>query len=143
MRQTYTSNRLPTFPDFPFAAKKNPQTSIFNYESLEQRVPKGHPLRALQALVDGILANLNSLFDERYSHYGRPRSQPSSCCALTLYLFYTSATGALSASRRILTICSSEYRLLRMTSPLLLEAILLSFKWSEKSRAGQGPSSWR
>jgi hypothetical protein len=44
--------------------------------------------------------------------------------------------GALSASRRILTICSSEKRLLRMTSPLLLEAILSSFNWSEKSGAG-------
>ena len=36
--------------------QENPQTSMFSYVSLEQRVPKDHPLRALRALVDGILA---------------------------------------------------------------------------------------
>ena len=49
---------------------------MFNYVSLEQRVPKDHPLRTLRALVDGILANMSALFDQRYSHTGRPSIPP-------------------------------------------------------------------
>jgi transposase len=56
--------------------QENPQTPMFSYVSLEQRVPKDHPLRALRALVDGILANMSTLFDERYSHTGRPSIPP-------------------------------------------------------------------
>lgn len=49
---------------------------MFSYVSLEQRVPKDHPLRTLRALVDGILANMSALFDQRYSHTGRPSIPP-------------------------------------------------------------------
>ncbi|MEB2504333.1 hypothetical protein SB377_15025, partial [Burkholderia sp. BCCIQ07D] len=41
-----------------------------------------------------------------------------------------------SASRRMVTICSSVNRLFFMTSLSPLEAILSSFNWSENSRAG-------
>ncbi len=51
---------------------ENPQASMISYVSLEQRVPKDHPLRTLCALVDGILAKMSALFDRRYSHTGRP-----------------------------------------------------------------------
>ncbi|NTX49669.1 restriction endonuclease subunit S, partial [Burkholderia cepacia] len=43
-----------------------------------------------------------------------------------------------SASRRMVTICSSVNRLFFMTSFSPLEAILSSFNWSENSRAGHG-----
>jgi transposase len=56
--------------------QENPQASMFSYVSLEQRVPKEHPLRTLRALVDGVLANMSALFDERYSHTGRPSIPP-------------------------------------------------------------------
>ena len=56
--------------------QENPQASMFSYVSLEQRVPKDHPLRSLRALVGGILANMSTLFDERYSHTGRPSIPP-------------------------------------------------------------------
>jgi hypothetical protein len=59
------------FSRFSMCGQENPQTSMFSSVSLEQRVPKDHPLRALRALVDGILANMSTLFDERYSHTGR------------------------------------------------------------------------
>jgi transposase len=65
--------------------QENPQTSMFSYVSLEQRVPKDHPLRALRALVDGILANMSTLFDQRYSHTGRP-SIPSELLLRALLL---------------------------------------------------------
>ena len=56
--------------------QENTQASMFSYVSLEQRVPKDHPLRTLRALVDGILANMSALFDQRYSHTGRPSIPP-------------------------------------------------------------------
>jgi transposase len=70
--------------------QENPQTSMFSYVSLEQRVPKDHPLRALRALVDGILANMSTLFDERYSHTGRPSIPPEQLLrALLLQILFT------------------------------------------------------
>ncbi|MCW0171396.1 hypothetical protein OIV51_20490, partial [Burkholderia pseudomallei] len=48
-----------------------------------------------------------------------------------------------SASRRMVTICSSVNRLFFMTSFSPLEAILSSFNWSENSRAGQTLGSKR
>src|SRR5690606_3797706 len=56
-------------------------------------------------------------------------------CSLTPCFLATSATGALSASRRILTICSSVNRDFRMGSSLV-GAILSSLGWSENRRAG-------
>jgi transposase len=70
--------------------QENPQTSMFSYVSLEQRVPKDHPLRALRALVDGILANMRALFDQRYSDTGRPSIPPEQLLrALLLQILFT------------------------------------------------------
>ena len=49
---------------------------MLSYVSPEQRAPQDHPLRTLRALVDGTLANMSALFDERYSHTGRPSIPP-------------------------------------------------------------------
>lgn len=58
--------------------------------SLEERVPKDHPLRTLRALVDGILANMSALFDERYSHTGRPSIPPEQLLrALLVQILFT------------------------------------------------------
>lgn len=63
---------------------------MLSYVSLEQRVPKGHPLRALRTLVEGILANMSTLFDERYSHTGRPSIPPEQLLrALLLQILFT------------------------------------------------------
>lgn len=70
--------------------QENPQASMFSYVSLEQRVPKDHPLRTLRALVDGILANMSALFDERYSHTGRPSIPPEQLLrALLVQILFT------------------------------------------------------
>ena len=37
----------------------DPQTSMFSYVSLEDRVPRDHPVRRVRAVVDGILTNLS------------------------------------------------------------------------------------
>ena len=63
---------------------------MFSYVSLEQRVPKDHPLRTLRALVDGILANMSALFDQRYSHTGRPSIPPEQLLrALLVQILFT------------------------------------------------------
>jgi len=54
----------------------DPQTSMFSYVSLEDRVPRDHPVRRVRAVVDGILTNLSPQFDVRYSHTGRPSIPP-------------------------------------------------------------------
>jgi transposase len=40
--------------------------------SLEDRIPKGLPIRKMRKLVDSALANLDALFDEIYACEGRP-----------------------------------------------------------------------
>ncbi|WP_445372039.1 hypothetical protein ACH518_04625 [Methylomonas sp. HW2-6] len=45
--------------------------SWFSYISLEDRIPKQHPLRCLRLLVDGVLASMDAVYAERYSHTGR------------------------------------------------------------------------
>ena len=63
---------------------------MFSYVSLEQRVPKDHLLRILRALVDGILANMNALFDQRYSLTGRPSIPPEQLLrALLVQILFT------------------------------------------------------
>lgn len=49
---------------------------MFSYISLEERVPRSHPLRRLRGLVDMILGEMGGLFDEVYSHTGRPSIPP-------------------------------------------------------------------
>jgi transposase len=76
--------------------QENPQASMFSYVSLEQRVPKDHPLRTLRALVDGILANTSALFDQRYSHTGRPSIPPEQLLrALLVQILFTTRSERL------------------------------------------------
>ena len=49
---------------------------LFSYISLEQRVPQGHPLRRLRALVDPVLRALSARFNEMYARVGRPSIAP-------------------------------------------------------------------
>ena len=41
--------------------------SMFSYVSAEQRVPQDHPLRAIRALVDDVLADMSGEFDRMYA----------------------------------------------------------------------------
>lgn len=63
---------------------------MFSYVSLEERVPQDHPLRRLRQLVDMILGNMSGLFDEVYSHTGRPSIPPEHLLrALLLQTLFT------------------------------------------------------
>lgn len=66
------------------------QGAMFSYVSLEDWIPREHPLRQLRVLVDAILASLSPLFDARYSHTGRPSVAPEKLLrALLLQILFT------------------------------------------------------
>jgi transposase len=64
--------------------------SMFSYVSPEQRIPKDHPLRAIRALVDEILADMSREFDRLYAATGRPSIPPERLLrAQLLQVFYS------------------------------------------------------
>jgi transposase len=63
---------------------------MFSYVRLEDRVPQGHPLRAIRALVDAVLSELSPEFAKLYSRVGRPSIAPEHLLrALLLQALYT------------------------------------------------------
>src|SRR5258708_8442011 len=52
------------------------QNHMFSYLSPEARVRKDHPLRAIRAMVDEVLAQLSPRFDTVYARVGRPSIAP-------------------------------------------------------------------
>ena len=56
------------------------QAGMWSYISPEQRVPAGHPLRPIRAMVDTILVELSPEFAKLYSPVGRPSIRRRSCC---------------------------------------------------------------
>lgn len=70
--------------------QEDSQTLMFSYVSLEERVPREHPLRRLRRLVDDILKSMSGLFDEVYSPTGRPSIPPERLLrALLLQTLFT------------------------------------------------------
>jgi transposase len=68
----------------------HPQTALFSYVSIEDRIPADHPLRAIQALVNPILAELSPRFQAMYATLGRPSIPPERLLrALLLQILYT------------------------------------------------------
>jgi transposase len=64
--------------------------SLFSYVSCEARVPPGHPLRPIRAIVDEALEVLSGEFARLYSTTGRPSIAPEKLLrALLLQAFYS------------------------------------------------------
>lgn len=64
--------------------------AMFSYVSAEERVPATHPLRAIRALVDGVLREMSGEFDGLYSRIGRPSIPPERLLrAQLLQVFYS------------------------------------------------------
>lgn len=64
--------------------------SLFSYVSLEERVPRRHPLRRVREIVDEVLASLSPRFEELYSKRGRPSVPPEHLLrALLLQVLYS------------------------------------------------------
>jgi transposase len=55
---------------------ENKQPEIFSYTSVEERIPKNHPLRPMRLLVNQILKDMSTLFDTMYAVIGRPSIAP-------------------------------------------------------------------
>src|SRR5690242_20616954 len=69
----------------------NVQTEgLFSYVSCRARVPAGHPLRPIRALVDGALKVLSPAFETLYATVGRPSIPPEKLLrTLLLQAFYS------------------------------------------------------
>jgi transposase len=66
------------------------QATMFSYLSPEQRVPVGHPLRAIRDFADQILEDMSGTFDEMYSVGGRRSIAPEKLLrALLLQVLYS------------------------------------------------------
>lgn len=52
------------------------QAAMFSYRTLDERIPRKHPLRKLRALVDGILEKQHAEFEAMYADSGRPSIPP-------------------------------------------------------------------
>ena len=65
------------------------QGGLFSYISPETRVPAGHPLRKIRALVRDVLKELNPSFSRLYAQEGRPSIPPEQLLsALLLQVLY-------------------------------------------------------
>ena len=63
---------------------------MFCYVSLEDRIPKDHPLRKLRVLVDAVLATMDKEFDGVYARTGRPSVPPERLLkAMLLQILFT------------------------------------------------------
>jgi transposase len=56
--------------------KQIQQTALFSFVSLEDRVPRNHPLRKIRHLIDKALSALNNDFDKVYASSGRASIAP-------------------------------------------------------------------
>jgi transposase len=66
------------------------QHDLFSYGSLEERVPAGHPLRPIRAMVDEALKGLDARFAEIYGEDGRRSIPPERLLrALVVQMLYS------------------------------------------------------
>ena len=69
---------------------KQPQTGMFSYVPVEERVPADHPLRAIRKLCDEVLKEMSKEFEGLYASVGRPSIPPERLFrALLLQVFYS------------------------------------------------------
>ena len=66
------------------------QAGMFSYIALEDRIPGGHPLRAVRQLVEVVLAEMSPEFDRLYAERGRRSIPPERLLrALLLQVVYS------------------------------------------------------
>ena len=63
--------------------------ALFSYVNLEQRVPRGHPLRVIRGIANEALGSMSDAFSALYASTGRPSIPPEMLLrALLLQAFY-------------------------------------------------------
>ena len=66
------------------------QGPLFSYISLEDRIPKDHPLRAIRQMVNRAMRGLEPTFQSMYASVGRPSIPPEQLLrALLLQILYS------------------------------------------------------
>lgn len=66
------------------------QKTMLMIFDLEDRIARDHPIRRIKALADGELKKLSKLFDQMYSHTGRPSIPPERILkSMLLMAFYS------------------------------------------------------
>ena len=64
----------------------DPQSALFSYFSLEERVPRDHPLRRIKTQADAILREMNARFEAMYAEVGRASVAPERLLKATLLI---------------------------------------------------------
>jgi transposase len=64
----------------------DPQSGLFSYFSVEERIPADHPLRRVKAQADEVLGSMGSQFDAMYAAAGRPSIAPERLLKATLLI---------------------------------------------------------
>jgi transposase len=54
----------------------DPQSGLFSYFSVEERIPADHPLRRIKPQADAVLASMSASFEAMYAEGGRPSVAP-------------------------------------------------------------------
>src|SRR5882762_7014803 len=62
---------------------------MVSYVSLEQRVPRDHPLQAIRAITNPVLQELSGEFDRLYAVNGRPPIAPQKLLRALLQVLHT------------------------------------------------------
>jgi transposase len=64
----------------------DPQSGLFSYFSVEERIATDHPLRRVKAQADAVLASMSTQFDGMYATGGRPSIAPERLLKSTLLI---------------------------------------------------------
>jgi transposase len=64
----------------------DPQSGLFSYFSVEERIPTEHPLRRVKAQADAVLASMSADFEAMYASVGRPSIAPERLLKSTLLI---------------------------------------------------------
>lgn len=68
----------------------DPQNCLFSYFSIEERIPVEHPLRAVKAQADVVLASMSPAFEAMYADDGRPSVAPERLLKASLLIAFYS-----------------------------------------------------
>jgi len=64
----------------------DPQSGLFSYFSVEERIPADHPLRRVKAQADAVLATMGAAFERMYADCGRPSIAPERLLKATVLM---------------------------------------------------------
>lgn len=56
--------------------RRDPQGTKVGFVDIEERIPKGHPIRTIKIIADEALERLTGEFDRKYSKVGRGSVPP-------------------------------------------------------------------